>query len=129
MSTACGDGWADTDAGEVCDDGEALVGGGCAANCKAVNPGWRCGAFANGCEAEAAEDGGPDAEPGPERVEISPEAAEGGAQADDISRDPSDGGCGGAGRPSAWWALAALRFARRTRQVEGRPGAARNFPA
>jgi cysteine-rich repeat protein len=55
MSTACGDGWVDAAAGEVCDDGEALAGGGCAADCKAVNAGWRCGQRAERCVRAAAD--------------------------------------------------------------------------
>ncbi len=49
MSSACGDGWVDDAAGEVCDDGEALAGGGCAARCEAVNDGWACGVRAEKC--------------------------------------------------------------------------------
>ncbi len=49
MNSACGDGWNDPAAGEVCDDGNALASGGCSANCKAVSPGYVCGAGATGC--------------------------------------------------------------------------------
>ncbi|MFT4705387.1 MAG: hypothetical protein ACI81R_003096 [Bradymonadia bacterium] len=50
MSSACGDGWADVDEGEVCDDGEGLSGGGCNADCSEVNAGWVCGERAEQCE-------------------------------------------------------------------------------
>lgn len=43
MRSACGDGWRDEAAGEICDDAEALAGGGCNADCSAINPGWSCG--------------------------------------------------------------------------------------
>lgn len=49
MSSACGDGWADPVANEVCDDGDALASGGCAADCKSVNPGFQCGPRTVGC--------------------------------------------------------------------------------
>lgn len=49
MSSACGDGWVDPNAQEVCDDGNALASGGCAADCKSVNPGYTCGERAAGC--------------------------------------------------------------------------------
>lgn len=49
MGSACGDGWADTASGEVCDDGNALASGGCSANCAAVNAGYTCGERASGC--------------------------------------------------------------------------------
>lgn len=49
MTSACGDGWNDADRGEVCDDGNAINAGGCAAMCTAVNPGYVCGARASGC--------------------------------------------------------------------------------
>lgn len=50
MRSACGDGWADEASGEVCDDGEALRGGGCSADCRSVNEGWTCGQGPEGCE-------------------------------------------------------------------------------
>ena len=50
MRSACGDGWADEQMGEVCDDGEALDGGGCSRDCQMVNVGWTCGSNADGCE-------------------------------------------------------------------------------
>ena len=50
MRSACGDGWADEANGEVCDDGEALRGGGCSADCTSVNDGWTCGQGPEGCE-------------------------------------------------------------------------------
>lgn len=49
MSSACGDGWLDERRGEVCDDGEGLAGGGCNADCSAVNDGWSCGTEAQKC--------------------------------------------------------------------------------
>jgi cysteine-rich repeat protein len=49
MSSTCGDGWVDTERGEACDDFEALAGGGCNADCSAVNDGYTCGAGAAGC--------------------------------------------------------------------------------
>lgn len=49
MISACGDGWQDEQTGEVCDDGDALRGGGCNPDCSAVNEGWECGARAEGC--------------------------------------------------------------------------------
>jgi cysteine-rich repeat protein len=50
MSSACGDGWRDERAGEVCDDGDALDRGGCAGDCKRVNAGFTCGERADGCQ-------------------------------------------------------------------------------
>ena len=55
MRSACGDGWTDESLGEVCDDGEALDGGGCSAGCDAVNLGWTCGPNAAGCTADRVE--------------------------------------------------------------------------
>jgi MYXO-CTERM domain-containing protein len=52
MRSACGDGWRDEAAGEVCDDAEALASGGCSADCSAVNAGWTCGGLAAQCERE-----------------------------------------------------------------------------
>lgn len=49
MSSTCGDGWVDMERGEACDDFEALAGGGCNADCSAVNEGYTCGAGAAGC--------------------------------------------------------------------------------
>jgi MYXO-CTERM domain-containing protein len=49
MRSACGDGWRDEAKGEVCDDAEGLAGGGCNADCSAVNPGWTCGDLAAQC--------------------------------------------------------------------------------
>lgn len=49
MTSACGDGWKDPARGEVCDDGNAVASGGCAARCTAVNPGYTCGEMAAGC--------------------------------------------------------------------------------
>ncbi|MGB0648084.1 MAG: hypothetical protein ACPGQS_12955, partial [Bradymonadia bacterium] len=54
MRSACGDGWADIANGEVCDDGDALRGGGCNADCSAVNVGWTCGEAAEGCQRDTA---------------------------------------------------------------------------
>jgi MYXO-CTERM domain-containing protein len=136
MGSACGDGWRDEAGGEVCDDFEALDGGGCAADCSEVNAGWVCGDFATGCETE------PDApEPDAGVVDAgdsdideadggTPDAGEADAALDAVSGDESDtsptaasaddgAGCsvvpaGGAGL----WALAAmgvLGFGRRRR--------------
>lgn len=72
MRSACGDGWRDEAAGEVCDDAEGLAGGGCNADCSAVNVGWTCGDLAAQCEraaveadqgVEAPDQGVPDAAP------------------------------------------------------------------
>lgn len=49
MTSACGDGWKDTAAGEACDDGNALAGGGCSADCQTVTAGYECGERAAGC--------------------------------------------------------------------------------
>lgn len=49
MASACGDGWADAEREEACDDFEALAGGGCNADCSAVNDGYTCGSGAAGC--------------------------------------------------------------------------------
>jgi cysteine-rich repeat protein len=51
MTSACGDGWKDTAAGEACDDGNALASGGCSADCKTVTAGYECGEGASGCHA------------------------------------------------------------------------------
>ena len=56
MRSACGDGWADEQMGEVCDDGEALDGGGCARDCQSVNVDWTCGTNAQGCESSLADE-------------------------------------------------------------------------
>jgi cysteine-rich repeat protein len=64
MASACGDGWADPNAGEACDDGNALASGGCSASCGAVNAGYACGERASGCQvapADAGSNGGSDA--------------------------------------------------------------------
>lgn len=61
MASACGDGWNDTASGEVCDDGNALASGGCAANCRAVNAGYVCGEGASGCRAAPVDAGAADA--------------------------------------------------------------------
>lgn len=57
MMSACGDGWRDEAAGEVCDDGNALASGGCAADCRSVNPGYVCGVRAQGCRLAPADAG------------------------------------------------------------------------
>jgi cysteine-rich repeat protein len=61
MASACGDGWR-KEGVEVCDDGDARDGGGCAADCTAVRPGFVCGSGADGCDAagegEGESDGG-----------------------------------------------------------------------
>ncbi len=59
MNSACGDGWVDAAAGEVCDDHNALASGGCAANCRSVNAGYVCGAGAAGCRLAPADAGPP----------------------------------------------------------------------
>jgi cysteine-rich repeat protein len=57
MASACGDGWRDEAAGEVCDDGNALASGGCSANCRSVNTGYVCGVRAQGCRLAPADAG------------------------------------------------------------------------
>ena len=64
MNSACGDGWNDPAAGEVCDDGNALASGGCSANCRAVNSGYACGAGASGCHLAPADAGVPTSDAG-----------------------------------------------------------------
>jgi cysteine-rich repeat protein len=112
MTSACGDGWLDPARGEVCDDGEALAGGGCNADCSAVNDGWVCLELADKCErlpadvdagsadvedagsaaAEDVQDEGPvpDAQPG---------AQTDGAAATEDAAQPTTGG--GAAEPGA----------------------------
>jgi len=114
MTSACGDGWKDEAAGEVCDDGEGLNGGGCSADCKSVNAGWVCGELAEKCDPapaepipEATPEQGPDAsaELGPEATaETNPESVE--------SDEPvgSGGGCSGTESAPAWAGLMALAF-------------------
>ena len=122
MASACGDGWNDPASGEVCDDGNALAGGGCAANCRAVTSGYVCGEGATGCRAAPVDAGAPDAgvvvpdagqlmtvDAG---VTAAPDA---GAQ---VPLNPMTPGCGaaGAGVPvtlALASVLAALRRARR----------------
>ncbi|MBE2254353.1 MAG: hypothetical protein IAE78_32800 [Myxococcus sp.] len=81
MMSACGDGWNDTAGNEVCDDGNALASGGCAANCRAVNPGYVCGAGASGCRLAPADGGQGDAG-----------APDAGAPAIDAGATVADGG-------------------------------------
>jgi cysteine-rich repeat protein len=57
MSSACGDGWKDSASGEACDDGNALAGGGCSADCKTVTPGYVCGEGAAKCKLAPADAG------------------------------------------------------------------------
>lgn len=85
MSSACGDGWVDTAAGEVCDDGNALASGGCSADCHSVNPGYTCGSNAKGCQLAPIDAGS---------------QADAGAQLD-AGMSTSDAGAGGAGGGSA----------------------------
>ena len=59
MTSACGDGWKDPVAGEVCDDGNALANGGCSADCRSVNPGYACGEGARGCRVAPVDAGAP----------------------------------------------------------------------
>ncbi len=94
MTSACGDGWVDAAAGEICDDGEALVGGGCSTDCTSVNAGWTCGERAEKCTIAAAEPG-PEANP-----ETSPEVTVEPAPTNpDSDEEPvaAGGGCLGGG--------------------------------
>lgn len=119
MSSACGDGWKDERAGEVCDDGEALAGGGCSADCKRVNEGWTCGERAEKCAPSAAE---PSPEAGPEAAaeaapEVSPEAAAEAPVAEPEGPTAAGGGCG-AGAPFGMFAgLAGLLLWPRRRRL------------
>ncbi len=54
-ASVCGDGYlGDAEAG---DDGDSVDGGGCNAACDNVEPGWLCGAHAQGCRRERGGDG------------------------------------------------------------------------
>lgn len=100
MSSACGDGWLDPSRGEVCDDGEALAGGGCAADCGAVNEGWACGERAQKCEPAVVEEGPEDTgDTGAEGEEVGTSDA-GTSDSDVIDVTLADAGGDTAGSPS-----------------------------
>jgi len=115
MTSACGDGWVDEAAAEVCDDGAALASGGCSADCKSVNSGWTCGENAEKCTIAAAEPG-PEANP-----ETSPEAppeigAEPGPVNPESDEEPvaAGGGClGGEASALGLFGLFAMGLVRR----------------
>ena len=88
MASSCGDGWR-KEGLEACDDGDRGDGGGCNADCSAVNAGFACGVGAEGCSAVG--------------------EGEGEGEGD------ADSGCAGAPLPLPLALLVALR--RRQRQV------------
>lgn len=119
MRSGCGDGWVDTAAAEACDDGEALAGGGCSANCKSVNAGWTCGERAEKCSVAAAEPGpelAPEASP-EVTGEVSPElTAEPAPNNPEANEEPTagDGGClGGEASALGLFSLVVMGFQRR----------------
>lgn len=89
MNSACGDGWADTAAGEVCDDGNALNSGGCAANCRSVTAGYDCGAGALGCRLAPVDAGQPDA--GVQQRDAGSTSADAGTDAGAGAQEPDAG--------------------------------------
>jgi cysteine-rich repeat protein len=115
MSSACGDGWKDERASEVCDDGEALAGGGCSADCKRVNEGWICGERAEKCAPSPTE---PAPEPGPQATaEASPEATAEAPVGEPVGPTAAGGGCG-AGTPiSALLGLAGFLMSSGRRRI------------
>ncbi len=100
MRSACGDGWRDEAMGEICDDGEALAGGGCAADCSAVNTGWTCGDRAEGCQqqmqptpdAGASADAGAAADSGAVTADVGFSAPDSGGAAADAGSSSVDAG-------------------------------------
>lgn len=123
MSSACGDGWKDPAAGEACDDGNALAGGGCSADCHAVTAGYLCGESATGCRLAPVDAGSPTpdagvadagvADAGPPQPVIEP----GPFHSPDAGADPVPAPTGGCSTvPTSCLALAAaLGLRRRSR--------------
>jgi cysteine-rich repeat protein len=113
MSSTCGDGWNDVAGGEVCDDGEALAGGGCSADCKTVNAGYTCGALAHKCTMAASEEAAPIFEPGPEVVEVVEEVEAEVAEVVETTPGKAEGGGCATGAEVPLLALMALGLRRR----------------
>lgn len=112
MSSACGDGWKDPASGEACDDGNALAGGGCSADCHTVTAGYTCGEGAAGCRLTP-DAGAHDAGPGP--VDAGSQAPDSGTTLEtDAGVTPTHGPTGGCSTvPGSALALAALLGLRR----------------
>lgn len=133
MSSACGDGWNDPASGEVCDDGNALAGGGCSADCRSVTPGYVCGERAKGCHLAPA-DAGTSADGGTVRPDAGADAgsdvradagqaddAGTGAQADAGDSSPMPmGGCSTSASTVSLAALVAIVLLRRRVRSSGR---------
>ncbi len=126
MNSACGDGWNDPNTNEVCDDGNALASGGCAANCRSVNPGYTCGPNASKCRlapVDAGTDAGVDAGVDAGTLGAGPDAGSPGvdasavdAGADELPRgELPKTGCSALGGELLWLASLLMLRARRTR--------------
>ncbi|MDP2275610.1 MAG: hypothetical protein Q8K32_32980 [Archangium sp.] len=95
MTSACGDGWNNPDAGEACDDKNALNSGGCTADCRAVSPGYVCGAGAAGCSLAPIDAGQPATDAG---VSGGTDAGSGVTDAGSVVEE-ADAGLGRPGEP------------------------------
>lgn len=134
MASACGDGWADAERGEACDDFEALAGGGCNADCSAVNDGYTCGSGAAGCVRSPVDDDdagmpvAPDAaaEPSADTSAVEPESEPGPEQEPEQEPAATEDASGCVASPLApaqgalfSWFVAALCLLSRARKPAG----------
>lgn len=118
MASACGDGWNDPARGEACDDGNALAGGGCSADCKTVSNGFACGERASGCRA-APDDAGTPASPDAGDATTGDAGTPVDAGTDPVTRSDSGpgSGCTATGSGAMAWGALGWLLARRSRQA------------